>query len=290
MTMQRILAASKMLIATLVVSAVGFASIQVAHAESLLEKARKQGFIRIAFTNEDPFSYVTAAGKLEGEDIDIARVVLKKMGIDDVDGVLTEWGSLIPALKSNRVDMIAAGFFVTPKRCAEVTFSEPVFGIGEAFLVKKGNPKNLTKFEDFVTNKTANIGVLSGAAEGDYAKAAGIAASQIQAYPDFPTELAALNSGRIDAAAMVAVTAEQEMKKEGANSAFERTPAIDHIGSKYLKGHGAFAFRKADADFAAEFNKYLVPFLGSKEHLEITAKYGFTKAELPEKKTEELCK
>ena len=48
--------------------------------------------------------------------------------------------------------------------------------------------------------------------------------------------------------------------------------------------------RKSDADFVSQFNKYLVPFIGSKEHLELIAKYGFTKSELPEKKTEELCK
>jgi polar amino acid transport system substrate-binding protein len=89
---------------------------------------------------------------------------------------------------------------------------------------------------------------------------------------------------------MVAVTAQQQVKKEGPNSGIERTPAIDKIGDKNLKGHGAFAFRKSDTEFVTEFNKYLVPFLGTKEHLEITAKYDFTKEELPSKSTEELCK
>ena len=134
------------------------------------------------------------------------------MGIDEVDGVLTEWGSLIPALKSGRVDMIAAGFFVTPKRCAEVAFSEPIFGIGEAFLVKKGNPKNLTHFEDFLKDDYLRKWAYCPALQKVMPKGAGIPADQIQYYPDFPTELAALNSGRIDAAAMVAVTAEQEIK------------------------------------------------------------------------------
>src|ERR1700693_4135130 len=104
MTKRSILSLAKALITVFVVFAFWSATVRPSQAEGLLEKARKQGFIRVAFTNEDPFSYVTPAGKLEGEDVDIARVVLKKMGIDEIDGVLTEWGTLIPALKANRVD------------------------------------------------------------------------------------------------------------------------------------------------------------------------------------------
>ena len=63
------------------------------------------------------------------------------MGIAEVDGVLTEFGSLIPGLKAGRFDIIAAGMFVKPDRCAQILFSEPTYAIGQAFAVKAGNPE-----------------------------------------------------------------------------------------------------------------------------------------------------
>src|SRR5215218_4507187 len=106
--------------------------ISIAHAETTLERARAQGFIRVGFANEAPFGYATPDGKLTGEAPEVAKAVLAKMGIPQVDGVLTEFGSLIPGLKAGRFDIIAAGMFITPKRCAEINYSEPSYGIGEA--------------------------------------------------------------------------------------------------------------------------------------------------------------
>src|SRR5437762_12766307 len=102
-----------------------------ASAETTLERAKKQGFIRVGFANEAPFAYATPDGKLTGEAPEIAKVILKKMGIPEVDGVLTEFGSLIPGVKAHRFDVIAAGMFINPKRCQEIAFSEPSYGIGE---------------------------------------------------------------------------------------------------------------------------------------------------------------
>ena len=88
-----------------------------ATAETTLEKARQQGYIRVGFANEAPFGYATPDGKLTGEAPEVAKAVLTRMGIAEVDGVLTEFGSLIPGLKAGRFDIIAAGMFITPKRC-----------------------------------------------------------------------------------------------------------------------------------------------------------------------------
>ena len=105
-------------------------------AASTLERAKQDGFIRVGFANEAPFGFATPEGKLTGEAPEVAKAVLNAIGIPQVDGVLTEFGSLIPGLKAKRFDVIAAGMFITPKRCAEIAFSEPSYGIGQAMLVK----------------------------------------------------------------------------------------------------------------------------------------------------------
>ena len=89
---------------------------RIAFAETTLERAKAQGFIRVGFANEAPFGYATPDGKLTGEAPEVAKAVLAKMGIPQVDGVLTEFGSLIPGLKAGRFDIIAAGMFINPKR------------------------------------------------------------------------------------------------------------------------------------------------------------------------------
>lgn len=155
-------------------------------AETTLEKARQQGYIRVGFANEAPFGYATPDGKLTGEAPEVAKAVLARMGIAEIDGVLTEFGSLIPGLKAGRFDIIAAGMFITPKRCKQVSFSEPSYGIGQAFLVSEGNPKRLKTYADVAQQSDVKLAVMAGAIERDYAKKAGVSLSQLVTLPDPP--------------------------------------------------------------------------------------------------------
>ena len=90
------------------------ATVGAAQAQSTLEQARADGYIRVGFANEAPYGFATPDGKLTGESPEVVKAVLKKIGIDEVDGVLTEFGSLIPGLQAGRFDIIAAGMFITP--------------------------------------------------------------------------------------------------------------------------------------------------------------------------------
>jgi polar amino acid transport system substrate-binding protein len=56
-----------------------------------------------------------------------------------------------------------------------------------------------------------------------------------------------------------------------------------------VRGHGAFAFRKEDAAFAAEFNRHLAEFIGTEAHLALIEPFGLTEADLPQRTTAELC-
>src|SRR4051794_38461420 len=106
-----------------------------ASAETTLERVKRTGEIRIGFANEAPFGYQTPDGKLTGEAPEVGKAVLKQLGVTKVEGVLTEFGALIPGLRAGRFDMIAAGMYITPPRCKQVQFSEPSYSIGEAFAV-----------------------------------------------------------------------------------------------------------------------------------------------------------
>ena len=94
------------------------ATVGAAHAQTTLERAKADGYIRVGFANEAPYGYATPDGKLTGESPEVVKAVLAKMGIAQVDGVLTEFGSLIPGLQAGRFDIIAAGMFITRCICA----------------------------------------------------------------------------------------------------------------------------------------------------------------------------
>src|SRR5207237_5393316 len=96
--------------------------------------------------------------------------------------------------------------FITPKRCAQVQFSEPTYGIGQAFLVPKGNPKNIKDYGTIAGNKDLKLAVEAGAVEGGYAKAAGIELTQLVILPDQSSLVKAVQAGRADAAPLTALS------------------------------------------------------------------------------------
>ena len=279
----------------LLLSAVGLGAVtgslaagsRLAFAETTLERIKAQGFIRVGFANEAPFGYATPDGKLTGEAPEVAKAVLAKMGIPQVDGVLTEFGSLIPGLKAGRFDIIAAGMFINPKRCAEIAFSEPSYGIGQAMLVPAGNPKGVKDYSTFASNADLKLAVMSGAVEAGYAKDAGVPEGQLVVLPDQSSLLAAVTAGRADGAALTALSiADMAKKAEGVES----TTPFGEVAGKSVKGHGGFGFRKEDTDLYDAFNVELKKFLGSEEHIALVTPIGFGKDYLPNKTMEQLCK
>jgi polar amino acid transport system substrate-binding protein len=265
---------------------VGVVGVGEAFAETTLEKARRQGFIRVGFANEAAYGYATPEGKLTGESPEVVKAVLAKIGIPQVDGVLTEFGSLIPGLEAGRFDIIAAGMFITPKRCAQVQFSEPTYGIGQAFLVPKGNPKNIKDYGTIAGNKDLKLAVMAGAVEGGYAKEAGIELTQLVILPDQSSLVKAVQAGRADAAALTALSIADMASK---NEAVESTPPFGTVAGKSVVGHGGIAFRKEDKDLYEAFNAELKKFIGSDEHIKLVTPFGFGKGFLPTKTTEQLC-
>lgn len=278
--------ASRRVLVGLIAAIAATASIGAACAETTLEKAKAAGYIRVGFANEAPFGFATADGKLTGESPEVVKAVLNKMGIAQVDGVLTEFGSLIPGLQAGRFDIIAAGMFVNPKRCEQINFSEPTYGIGQAFLVKAGNPKGLKDYASIAGNGDLKLAVMAGAVESGYAKDSGVKQAQLVVLPDQSSLVKAVQAGRADAAALTALSiADMASKNDGVQS----TEPFGTVAGKSVVGHGAVGFRKADKELFEAFNAELKKFIGSPEHIALVTPFGFGKGFLPAKSTAELC-
>ncbi len=87
----------------------------------------------------EPFSFVDGSQQVVGFDIELARRVAQQQG-KTLEVVNMEFGALIPALISGKVDMIAACITITDERAKKVLFSEPYYTGGIAALVREMKP------------------------------------------------------------------------------------------------------------------------------------------------------
>ncbi len=260
--------------------------------ESTLARIQRTGVVRVGYANEAPYAYVDSeTNELKGEAPSILREIMKDLGVEEVEGVLTEFGALIPGLQAGRFDVIAAGMYITPERCGQIAFSNPSYMIGEAFIVPQGNPMGLHSYEDIAAHETATIGVMAGAVEQGYARKMGIDDDRIVVFPDNVSGLAAVRSGRVDSFAGTSLTIEHILSKTTGDDVEKASPFTDPIiDGKSIRGYGAFGFRTEDAELLEAFNKGLGELIGTERHLEIVGPYGFTRSNLPGDVTAaELC-
>lgn len=251
-------------------------------ANDTLSKAKEKGYITVGFANEKPYAYQTADGELTGEAVEIARAVLKELGINEMRGELTEFGSLIAGLQAERFDLITAGMFVNPERCSAVLFADPEYSIGEAIAVKRGNPSEIGSYKDIADNGDVKVAVMSGAVEIGYLEKSGVPADRIVQVPDQASAISALQAGRAQAITMTG-PALQAMLDSANDSSIERAVDFEQpvIDGKSVRGYGATAFRQSDAEFQKAYNAELKKLKESGGLLEILKQFGFTEAELP---------
>ncbi|NMA69748.1 MAG: ectoine/hydroxyectoine ABC transporter substrate-binding protein EhuB [Desulfitobacterium sp.] len=257
-----------------------------------LEKAKEQGYVTVGFANEKPYAYKNADGELTGEAVEIARIILKELGISEMRGELTEFGSLIPGLQAKRFDMITAGMYITPERAKEVSFANPEYSIGEAIAVVKGNPLGLYSYEDIANSPTARVAIPAGVIEYDYLIAAGVPKDRILTVPDIPAAISAIQSGRADVYCGTSPTVNAALKTANdPNLEWVEDFKQPMIDGESVRGYGATAFRHEDVDFREAFNVELEKLKESGELLRILESFGFTEQDLPGDITaEELSK
>ncbi|GAA2396842.1 ectoine/hydroxyectoine ABC transporter substrate-binding protein EhuB [Streptomyces glaucosporus] len=253
---------------------------------NLLARIRAQGTVRVGIAGEVPYGYIDKQGKLTGEAPEIAKVVFKRLGVENVVPVPTEFGSLIPGLRSQQFDVVSAGMYINPERCEQVIFSDPEYVMLDAFIVPKGNPKGLHTYED-ILEKGARMATGTAYAEIDYAVAAGIRRDDILILPDQVAGLAAVEQGRVDVFAGTSLTV--RLAVEGSDRAESTEPFQPMVDGEPAIGAGGFAFRPTATVLRDEFNRELRKLKESGELLEIMRPFGFTEDEMTDLTAKELC-
>ncbi len=138
-----------------------------------------------------PFSYHDpASGQLTGYDVDVARAVAEKIGVN-VEFVETPWDSIFAALEANRFDVVANEVTITPERQEKYDLSQP-YSVGEGVIVTRADDNSVTSLDD-LPGKVAGETVTS-----NWAQVARDAGARVEAVEGFTQAITLLNQGRVD--------------------------------------------------------------------------------------------
>ncbi|WP_432671207.1 transporter substrate-binding domain-containing protein [Flavobacterium sp. SM2513] len=253
--------------------------------DNSLTSIQEADTIRIGYSIEAPFSYVTTDGEVTGLSVMEAKEITKRLGIKNTEWRLMEFGSLINELESNKIDVIAAGMYITPQRAKRIRFSLPTFHIMQGLAVPVGNPKNLHSYEQIFALSDLKICALKGSIEESLLLKLGFGSNRLVLTPDIESGIVAVSTGICDALALSSATlpwmnTHYNQKIEVVADFKQPERAL-----KEKLGYGAFGFHKKNIQLQKAWNKELKAFVGSPSHLNLYDAFGFTKQELPGKIT-----
>ncbi len=260
------------------------------HAASLAD-IQKSGKLRVAVANEIPYGYMDVDGQAKGAGPDVAKHIAKELGINQIEWITTNFGSLIPGLQADRFDMVAAEMAILPQRCEQIIYSEPNSSYGEGLLVAKGNPKDIHSFESFATSGN-KIAIMAGADQLEMLQYMKVPEENMVTLASNSDAISTVATGRADAYAATSLTVGELVDKgrgkvEAAHDF--QDPVVD---GEVVRSWGGFAFAKDSADLRDAVNQELAKFKQTDKWKETLSGYGFSDEDASqsfERTTAQLC-
>ena len=126
-----------------------------------IDDALKAGTLRVGMDpTYMPFEMTNKRGEIIGFEVDLLKAMAKAMGVK-LELVSTSYDGIIPALLTNKFDMIGSGMTLTQERNLRLNFSEPFIVVGQTLLVRKeleGKIKSYKDLNDPQYSITSKIG------------------------------------------------------------------------------------------------------------------------------------
>jgi len=158
-----------------------------------LDRVKQDGVLTVGNdTTFAPFEFVDSTNKPTGFDIDLIAAVAKKLGLK-TDIVTTAWDGIIPALQTQKFEVLISAMTITPDREKEVSFSIPYYRADMGIMYNPAK-NTITKPEDLV-GKTVGVQV-GTTGEIDVKLIPGV---KVQSYPDIQLATLDLENGKVDA-------------------------------------------------------------------------------------------
>ena len=116
--------------------------------KSHVEKILQRGELRVGFeSGYVPFEMTDKKGNFIGFDMDFGRRLAKSMGVKFVP-INTAWDGIIPALMTDKFDIIMGGMTITQERNLKILFADPYIVVGQSILLNKKHEGKVLSFKD----------------------------------------------------------------------------------------------------------------------------------------------
>ena len=113
-----------------------------------LEQIKKDGLRVCTEPAYMPFEMTDKRGQIIGFDPDLAALMAKELGAAKLDLISTAWDGIIPALITNKCDIIMSGMTITDERKEKISFADPYMLIGQTVLVRKDLAEKVKSYRD----------------------------------------------------------------------------------------------------------------------------------------------
>ena len=116
-----------------------------------IDDAVKAGTLRVGMDpTYMPFEMTNKRGEIIGFEVDLLKAMAKAMGVK-LELVSTGYDGIIPALLTNKFDMIGSGMTLTQERNLRLNFSEPFIVVGQTLLIRKELEGTIKSYKDLNT-------------------------------------------------------------------------------------------------------------------------------------------
>jgi len=155
-----------------------------------LKRVKQDGVLTVGNdTTFAPFEFADSTNKPTGFDIDLIAAVAQKLGLK-ADIVTTAWDGIIPALQTQKFEIVISAMTITPDREKEVSFSIPYYRADMGIVLDIATASNIAGLRRF--------GVQVGTT-GEQSARMLDGVTDVRSYPDIQLAMADLKLGRIEA-------------------------------------------------------------------------------------------
>ncbi|OCA88353.1 amino acid ABC transporter substrate-binding protein [Bacillus sp. FJAT-27225] len=232
---------------------------ETANKDDLLAKVKDEGKLVVGTEGTyAPFSFHNDKGELTGFDVEIAREVGKRLGVD-VEFQETNWDAIFAGLDAKRFDMIANQVGIRPDRQEKYLFSEPYI-TSAAVLITRTDNKDIQSFEDIKGKKSAQT------LTSNYGQLAKDLGAEVVGIDSFNQAVELLNSKRVDATINDKI-AFLDFKKNRPDAQVEVRAESEDASQSGLM------FRKGSETLVEEVNKALNEMIEDGTYDEISKKW-----------------
>ncbi len=209
-----------------------------------------------------PFNNLTADGKLEGFDIDIAQALCDEMKAK-CEFVTQDWDGIIPALQAGKFDAIVASMSITDERKQQVDFTDPYYTNSLIVIAPKDSAIEAPTAEGLAGKVLGAQGSTVGAAY----VTENFKDTELKPYPTQQELYLDIGTGRVDAAI-------GDVGVMGAFLKSEDGACCKQIGDAFAKDDRiGIAVRKGEQELIGQFNTAIAAIRANGVYKQISEKY-----------------